>query len=34
MYSNQGEYFINMQFGAPSGSCVGSSAEGGLVAGC
>lgn len=33
-YNNEGEWFINMQLGAPSGSCVGSSAEDGLVNGC
>jgi len=33
-YSNEGEYFIDTQLGAPSGSCVGSSAEDGLVPGC
>jgi len=33
-YKPQGVYFINMQLGAPSGSCVGSSAEGGLLPGC
>jgi len=27
-------YFIDMQLGAPSGPCVGSSAEGGLMPGC
>jgi hypothetical protein len=29
-----GRYYIDMQLGAPSGSCVGSSAEGGMQAGC
>jgi hypothetical protein len=29
-YNNEGEFFINMQLGIPSGNCVGSSAEGGL----
>jgi len=29
-----GEYYIDMQLGAPSGVCVGSSAEGGLMPGC
>lgn len=33
-YKPQGVYFINMQLGPPSGSCVGSSAEGGLLPGC
>jgi len=33
-YKNEGEYFINMQLGAPAGNCVGSSAEGGLQPGC
>jgi len=33
-YNNQGEYFINTQLGSPTGSCVGSSGEGGLVPGC
>jgi hypothetical protein len=33
-YNNEGEYFINMQLGIPSGACVGSSAEGGLAPGC
>jgi hypothetical protein len=33
-YQNQGEWFIDMQLGAPSGPCVGSSAEGGLANGC
>ena len=33
-YKNEGEWFINMQLGAPSGSCVGSSAEDGLLPGC
>jgi hypothetical protein len=27
-------YYIDMQLGAPSGPCVGSSAEGGMLAGC
>jgi len=30
----QGEYYIDMQLGAPMGPCVGSSAEGGLMPGC
>lgn len=34
VYKNEGEWFIDMQLGAPSGTCVGSSAEGGLVPGC
>jgi len=33
-YKNLGEWFIDMQLGAPSGLCVGSSAEDGLVPGC
>ena len=33
-YKNEGEWFIDMQLGAPSGSCVGSSAEDGLMPGC
>jgi hypothetical protein len=33
-YQNQGEYFIDMQLGAPSGTCVGSSAEDGLPPDC
>jgi len=33
-YKNTGEWFIDMQLGAPSGNCVGSSAEDGLVSGC
>jgi len=33
-YQNLGLWFIDMQLGAPSGSCVGSSAEGGLMPGC
>jgi hypothetical protein len=33
-YDNQGEWFIDMQLGAPSGPCVGSSAEDGLPADC
>jgi hypothetical protein len=33
-YDNQGEWFIDMQLGAPSGNCVGSSAEGGMASGC
>jgi hypothetical protein len=33
-YQNEGEWFIDMQLGAPAGPCVGSSAEDGLVAGC
>jgi hypothetical protein len=30
----QGEFYIDMQLGAPMGPCVGSSAEGGLLPGC
>jgi hypothetical protein len=30
----EGTYYIDMQLGAPTGPCVGSSAEGGLIAGC
>ena len=33
-YRPQGVYFINLQLGPPSGSCVGSSAEGGLLPNC
>jgi hypothetical protein len=33
-YDNQGEWFIDMQLGAPSGPCVGSSAEDGLAPSC
>jgi hypothetical protein len=33
-YKNLGEWFIDMQLGAPAGPCVGSSAEGGLMPGC
>jgi hypothetical protein len=33
-YKNTGEWYIDMQLGTPSGTCVGSSAEGGLVPGC
>jgi hypothetical protein len=33
-YSNEGIWFINMNLGAPSGPCVGSSAEGGNAPGC
>jgi hypothetical protein len=33
-YDNQGEWFIDMQLGAPSGQCVGSSAEDGLPPNC
>ena len=33
-YDNQGEWFLDMQLGAPTGACVGSSAEGGLLPGC
>lgn len=33
-YKNLGLWYIDMQLGAPSGSCVGSSAEGGLMPGC
>jgi hypothetical protein len=29
-----GEYYIDMQLGTPTGACVGSSAQGGLVPGC
>ena len=31
---SEGEFYIDMQLGPPSGVCVGSSAEGGLLAGC
>jgi hypothetical protein len=30
----EGQFYIDMQLGAPSGPCVGSSAEGGLIPGC
>jgi hypothetical protein len=30
----EGQFYIDMQLGAPSGPCVGSSAEGGLLPGC
>ena len=30
----QGEYYIDMKLGAPSGPCVGSSAQGGMMPGC
>lgn len=33
-YQNLGLWYIDMQLGAPSGPCVGSSAEGGLMPGC
>jgi hypothetical protein len=33
-FHNLGEYYSDMQLGAPSGPCVGSSAEGGLMPGC
>jgi hypothetical protein len=33
-YLNTGEWFINMQLGVPTGNCVGSSAEGGLLNAC
>jgi hypothetical protein len=33
-FQAQGRYFIDMQLGAPTGVCVGSSAEGGLLPGC
>jgi len=33
-FQPQGRYFIDMQLGAPSGACVGSSAEGGMLPGC
>jgi hypothetical protein len=33
-YHNEGEFFIDMGLGPPSGPCVGSSAEGGLLPGC
>ena len=33
-YHNEGFWYIDMQLGAPSGPCVGSSAEGGLMPGC
>lgn len=31
---SEGEFFIDMLLGAPSGPCVGSSAEGGMLPGC
>jgi hypothetical protein len=33
-FKKNGRWFINMQLGVPSGSCVGSSAEGGMQPGC
>jgi hypothetical protein len=33
-YMNTGEWYIDMQLGTPSGPCVGSSAEGGLMPQC
>jgi|SRR5580658_2169510 hypothetical protein len=33
-FKKTGRWFINMQLGTPSGSCVGSSAEGGMQPGC
>jgi len=33
-YAALGYWYINLQLGAPSGPCVGSSAEGGIVPGC
>jgi hypothetical protein len=33
-YLNEGVFYIDLQLGAPSGPCVGSSAEGGLMPGC
>jgi hypothetical protein len=33
-FQYQGRFFIDMQLGAPSGPCVGSSAEGGMLPGC
>ena len=33
-FHNLGEYYIDMGLGTPSGPCVGSSAQGGLVPGC
>jgi hypothetical protein len=33
-YKNEGIYYIDLQLGPPSGPCVGSSAEGGLLPGC
>jgi hypothetical protein len=33
-FHNLGEYYIDTQLGAPSGACVGSSAQGGLASGC
>jgi hypothetical protein len=33
-FHNLGEYYSDMQLGAPSGPCVGSSAEDGLLPGC
>jgi hypothetical protein len=31
---HQGHWYIDMLLGAPSGPCVGSSAEGGMMLGC
>jgi hypothetical protein len=31
---HEGRFYIDMQLGTPSGACVGSSAEGGMVSGC
>ena len=33
-YKKEGQFFIDMELGTPSGPCVGSSAEGGLLPGC
>ena len=33
-YLYLGEFYVDMQLGTPSGPCVGSSAQGGLVPGC
>jgi len=33
-FHNLGEYYIDMQLGVPTGACVGSSAEDGLLPGC
>ena len=33
-FQQHGSYYIDMQLGAPSGPCVGSSAEGGMMPGC
>jgi hypothetical protein len=33
-FQPQGRFYIDMQLGAPSGECVGSSAEGGMAPGC